>query len=188
MEGAWASAKLGSSAGVQFLARMCIDPVRGKQAAQYLRELGVEEAIPAQALDPAFQAQLDLTSWLSHPDEFGRPPDEIALMDTRELYWPPTRERRRVWLFRYRYHLPDIESAEGQGEALLHRYDVGVGMVGSITFSLIGETHPDMSAEDIYALHCCWELEHCRDPHAPAERSIKIGRQLLAEHQPGFIC
>jgi hypothetical protein len=185
MEGAWASAKLGSSAGVQFLARMCTDPARGKQAAQYLRELGVEEAIPAQALEPAFQAQLELTAWLAHPEEFGRPPDEIALLDTRELYWPPTRDRRRVWLFQYRYHLSDDNKKNADSPP--HRYDVGVGMVGSIAFSLIGETNPEMLPEDIYALHCCWELEHCRDPNAPAERSIEVGRKLLAEHQPGFV-
>jgi hypothetical protein len=182
MEGAWASAKLGSSAGVQFLARTCLDPVRGKQAAQYLRELDAEEAIPVQALDPSFQAQLDLTSWLAHPDEFGRPPDEISLMDTRELYWPPCRDRRRVWLFRYRYQVAEDRISPGG-----HRYDVGVGMVGSITFSLIGETCPEMLAEDIYALHCCWELEYRHDPHAPPERSIEVGRRLLSQHQPGFI-
>jgi hypothetical protein len=52
-------------------------------------------------------------------------------------------------------------------------------MVGSITFSLFGETSPSMSPEDLYALHCCWELGVDDDPRAPAARSIAAGRALL---------
>jgi hypothetical protein len=183
MEGAWASAKLGSAAGVHFLARLCLDPARSKQAAQYLCELDLEEAIPQQAKDAQFQAQAALSSWLAHPQEFGRPPEEMVLLDTRELYWPPTRDRRRVWLFRYRYEVPaDPEETD----TTHHLYETGVGMVGSITFSLLGETHPDMPPEDLYALHCCWELEYRSDQQAPAERGVAAGRRLLAQHQSGF--
>jgi hypothetical protein len=179
MEGAWASAKLGSAAGVNFLARMCLDPVRSKQASRYLRELGLEEAIPRSAQDPTFIAQAELVAWLAHPQEFGEPPDEISLYDTRELYWPPTKDRRRFWLFRYRYDVPPAEHAEATGHS---GRDTGVGLVGSLTFSLVGETTPDMSPEDIYALHCCWELEYLGDSHAPAERTVAAGRQLLDLH------
>ena len=55
-------------------------------------------------------------------------------------------------------------------------------MVGSITFSLFGETTEDLSPEDIYALHCCWELEVNDDPRAPEERTIEAGRKILAEY------
>ncbi|MBL8821204.1 MAG: hypothetical protein JNJ77_01360 [Planctomycetia bacterium] len=181
MEGAWASAKLGSAAGVNILARLCRDPAYSKKACQYLRELDLPEAIPNDVLDPAFAAQAELVAWLAHPEEFGHPPDEIRLFDMRELYWPPTNDRRRVWLFAYRYAV-DAEAEE------LHAnpYEQGVGMVGSITFSLLGETSPKMPPEDIYALHCCWELEFRGDARAPQVRDIRAGRQLLAQHQAGF--
>lgn len=181
MEGAWASAKLGSAAGVNILARLCRDPAYSKQACQYLRELDLPEAIPSDVLDPAFAAQAELVAWLAHPEEFGHPPDEIRLFDMRELYWPPTNDRRAVWLFAYRYAVEsdDLDSHE-------NRYEQGVGMVGSITFSLLGETCPTMSPEDIYALHCCWELEFRGDPRAPQVRDVRAGRELLAQHQAGF--
>jgi hypothetical protein len=183
MEAAWASAKLGSSAGVNFLHRLCVDPARSKQAMQYLRELDLEEAIPPQALDPEFMARAELVAWLAHPQEFGRPPDEITLLDSRELYWPPTRDRRRLWLLGYRFDVDPTTAADAKSHAA---YEIGVGLVGSITFSLLGETRPDMTPEDIYALHCCWELEYRDDPRAPPERSIQAGRLILARHQPGF--
>jgi hypothetical protein len=66
------------------------------------------------------------------------------------------------------------------------KYESGVGMVGSITFSLIGETHPGMTPEDIYALHCCWELEYRGETLVSPTRDIETGRKLLAEHQQGF--
>lgn len=181
MEGAWASAKLGSAAGVNILARLCLDPARSKQACQYLRELELAEAIPGEVLHPAFISQAELVTWLAHPDEFGRPPDEIKLFDARELYWPPTKDRRLVWLFKYSYDVDDEDTKAQHG-----KYEVGVGMVGSITFSLIGETHPGMAPEDIYALHCCWELEYQGAKLAPEARNIESGRRLLAQHQPGF--
>lgn len=181
MEGAWASAKLGSAAGINMLARLCRVPEHSKQACLYLRELELEEAIPREVLEPVFQAQAELVAWLAHPDEFGRAPDEIHLLDTRELYWPPTRDRRPVWLFAYHYEV-DEESSELEH----NHYQNGVGMVGSITFSLLGETHPQMSPEDIYALHCCWELEYRGSPLAPQARDIQAGKALLAAHQPGF--
>ncbi|HMO36345.1 MAG TPA: hypothetical protein PKA06_09900, partial [Gemmatales bacterium] len=180
LEGAWASAKMGSSAGVSILSRLCCDPVYSKIACQYLRELELEEAIPRQVQEPEFQARAELIQWLAHPDEFGRPPDDIRLLDTRELYWPPTRDRRQLWLFAYSY---DVEEEASEHP---NPYQQGVGMVGSITFSLLGKTHPSLAAEDIYALHCCWELEYRGDLRSPQMRDIQAGRRLLAEHQSGF--
>jgi hypothetical protein len=54
-----------------------------------------------------------------------------------------------------------------------------VGLVGSVTFALLDETTAEMPAEDIYALHCCWELEMNKDPRAPQKRSVEAGRRLL---------
>jgi hypothetical protein len=111
--------------------------------------------------------------WLAHPMEFGKPPTHIELYDTRELFWPPTGDRRRVWLFKYTYDEPDKRKS-------------GLGMVGSVTFAMFGETTADLSAEDAYGLHCAWELEFRKDPRAPEQRTAIAGRGILAKHNDGF--
>jgi hypothetical protein len=169
MEAAWASAYRGSEAGLKFLARLCADPRSSQTAQQYLEELGRSDAIPRTAKDPDFRAMAEMCNWLSHPNEFGRSPDEIALYDTRELFWPPTDDSRRLWLFRYRYAKRD-DAEEDQA---------GVGMVGSITFALFGEATAQLCPEDVYGLHCCWELEMNEDPRAPKKRTARAGRKLL---------
>lgn len=123
-----------------------------------------------------FLAMAEMCTWLAHPAEFGKVPADITLFDTRELYWPPTDDSRRVWLFRYEY-----PPWEGEVEPR-----TGIGMVGSTTFALFGEATVDLSPEAVYALHCAWELEAEGDPRAPAERSIEAGMRILSQHNPGF--
>jgi hypothetical protein len=36
-------------------------------------------------------------------------------------------------------------------------------MVGAATFALFGEATADLPPEDIYGLHCCWELGSAQD-------------------------
>lgn len=169
LEAAWASAKIGSRAGIDFLARACLDVKISGVATAYLEELGELNAIPARAKNPDFVAVAEMCRWLAHPMEYGRAPDDAELIDARTLAWPPANEPRRLWLVKYRYDggLPDGSD------------DVGVGLVGSITFALFGETTADLPPEDVYALHCCWELEVENDPRAPRQRSIAAGRELL---------
>jgi len=71
------------------------------------------------------------------------PPDEITQYDTRELIWPPTGDRRRFWLFKFRY-----EPQENDDQA-----DAGIGLVGSTTFVLFGDSTVDLPPEDVYGLH-----------------------------------
>jgi hypothetical protein len=177
LEAAWASAKIGSRAGIDVLSRACLDPKTSAVAVTYLEELSELNAIPAKAKNPDFAAVAEMCRWLAHPMEFGRPPDEAELYDARTLFWPPANEPRHLRLVRYRYRggRPD-----GSDEA-------GVGLVGSITFALFGEATADLPPEDVYALHCCWELEVENDPRAPAERSVAAGRDLLRRAgNPGF--
>jgi hypothetical protein len=169
LEAAWASAKIGSRAGVEVLSRACQDVKTSAVAVAYLEELGELNAIPARAKDPDFAAVAEMCRWLAHPMEFGRPPDEAGLFDSRTLFWPPANEPRRLRLVRYCYRGTGPDGAD----------EVGVGLVGSITFALFGETSSGMPPEDVYALHCCWELEVEGDPRAPAERTAAAGRELL---------
>ena len=169
MEAAWASAYRGGTAGLTFLARMCEDPRHSLNARRYLEELGKADRVPATAREPNFEAMAQMCNWLAHPQEFGEPPTDIELYDTRELNWPPTNDHRRVWLFKYTYAGRNEDGTD----------EVGLGMFGSITFALFGETTADMSAEDVYGVHCCWELEVNDDPRAPKKRTAKAGRKLL---------
>ncbi len=169
IEAAWASAYRGSTAGVTYLARVCEDPHHSIRAQRYLEELGHADRVPPSALEPDFQALAQMCQWLSHPNEFGGPPTDVTLYDTRELDWPPTNDRRRVWLFKWTYTGRNEDGTDEEG----------LGMVGSITFALFGETTADTSAEDAYAIHCCWELDVNDDPRAPTKRSAQAGRKLL---------
>ena len=59
-------------------------------------------------------------------------------------------------------------------------------MVGSVTFALSGESTPGLSAEQIYGLHCAWELEMKSDARAPQKRTAEVGIQILRKYNPGF--
>ncbi len=176
LEAAWASARSGSEAGIKILSRFAEDVRFASVAVHYMEELGLDYRVPAAAREPEFVAMAEMIRWLAHPMEFGQPPDTIEIYDSRQLYWPPTDDYRDVWLFRYEYRSQDSPDDP----------DVGLGMVGSVTFALFGEATADLSPEDAYALHCCWELQNNSDQRAPAERSIEAGRRLLQERNDGF--
>lgn len=175
MEAAWAQARLGEPEGLERLVTLCLDPRYSRAAGLFLEELGQADRIPAEAREQDFQMLAEMANWLAHPQEFGRAPDHIQLVDMRELYWPPTNDRRPVALVGYTYQ------DEDGGEP-----DRGIGMVGSITFALFGETTVDLPPEDVYGLHCCWELEMNDDDRAPGNRTARAGRDILGRHNSGF--
>jgi len=176
LEAAWASAKIGNENGITFLKEKATDPRYSAVCCEYLKRLGKENTIPSEIKNPDFQAMSEMCSWLAFPTEFGRPPDKIELYDKRFIFWPPTNDKRNVWLFKYTY-LPRNASEE---------IDIGISMVGSVTFALFGEDTADLKPEDVYALHCCWELECNNDKRAPEERSIEAGRKILSQYNPEF--
>jgi hypothetical protein len=113
-----------------------------------------------------------MCQWLEHPNEYGRPPDKIELADSKEIFWPPTQDRRRLWVFRYNY-------AEEDGT-----HD-GFGMTGSITWSMMGDP-PLKTPDEVYAMHCVWEMQHNEDPSAPSKRTVQHGRKILRQFN-GYI-
>jgi hypothetical protein len=176
LEAAWAAAHVGKESGLMILQEACADPLQASAAMRYLRELDREDRIPVHTRSPDFQAMAEMCEWLAHPQEFGRPPQAITQVDTRELFWPPTQDTRQVWLFRYEYPPVDGETSP----------DIGYGMVGSVTFALFGESTAGRSVEEMYGLHCAWELETDEDPRAPEERTADAGMRILAEYNAGF--
>jgi hypothetical protein len=172
IEAAWADARMGQDAGVERLALLAGDPRSAHRAIRYLDELGRADRIPGQALTPEAQALAEMAHWLSHPSELGRPPAEVSVADAREIFWPPTDDTRKLYVIRYTY--------PAEGGKLAASY----GLVGSTTWSMMSEDVSD--PQDVYALHCCWELQMKGDARAPAERSAAAGRRILAERNPEF--
>ncbi len=168
-EGACASARLGEQEGINLLSRFSLDLNLSIRARMVLQELELHHSVPDRASEPNFEAMAKLVDWLSDPEELGAPPDRISMLDSRELLWPPSSDLEKLWLFRFSY---ENHPYGGPGFE-------GVGLVGSITFCLFGETNPSMSPEDIYALHCCLELQIDDDPRAPEKRTVDAGRRLL---------
>ena len=171
IEAAAATVRLGNLSGRKMLVRWCRDARFMRAARKQLEALGRSAEIPDECGQSDFLATAEMCQWLSNPYEYGRPPDQIELMDSRVLYWPPTNDLRQVWLFAYAY--------ESETE---HDEDSGVGMVGSVTCALVGETTAKLPASDVYALHCCWELQANDDPRAPRCRSLKAGKNLVGKY------
>lgn len=171
LESAWARAKLRQEAGIKALANAALDVHQNSRSLRYMQELGLDEHIPDDAVTPRLRALAMMSEWLQHPQEFGRPPSGLELVDTRELFWPPVNEKIQLWLVKYTYS--DVDPA-----------DVGVGMVGATTFALFGENSPEQSPEDLYALYCAWELEARGDERAPKKRTVKAGKAILKEYNP----
>ena len=80
---------------------------------------------------------------------------------------------RKLWVFRYE-HPP----RDGKTEP-----EIGHGMVGSVTFARFGESTPNLSAEQVYGLHCAWDGEEARRTCSPEAR-VKLGIPIL--YNPGF--
>ena len=150
MEAAWAAGKLGREAGLKVLARFCLDVNHSDVAQDYLAELNREDLIPAEARDAAFQAKAEFARWLAHPNELGKPPDELEIVDHRQLAWPPDRQTSPFWLIKYR--MRDRTGLEDD--------DVECGLVGSATWCFFIYDMHQRPPEDAYAIHCYWEMEH----------------------------
>ncbi|MEL7371130.1 MAG: hypothetical protein AAFN74_19570 [Myxococcota bacterium] len=174
IEAAAARALDGDAVGLARLRRWSGDPRYAELAIAHLQRMDALDMVPDIARDRNFQAASTMASWLSQPSEFGRPPDDLEAVDSRKLNWPPTQDRRRVWLFRYRYWpmTEDDHAVEG------------VGMVGSVTFAMADEDTETLTVAEAYGLHCAWELEMLDDPRTPSERTPQAGLQILRAANP----
>ena len=148
IEAAWASAKLGYEIGLHMLAEYSRDFKHSTTATRYLEELGREDVIPVEVRQPDFRAKAEFANWLAHPNELARPPDELTIVDHRELFWPPAGEVKSLWLIQYR--LCDEYGLEAD--------DVDCGLVGSTTWCFFSYNMHLRPPEDCYAIHCAWEL------------------------------
>lgn len=175
LEAAYARALHRVPGAAEEIAAFALDAEMSGRARSYLGELNLAHRIPPEANEPSFLARADMISWLAHPQEFNRAPDHIELWDRRTIHWPPFGDRRELFLFKYRYDLEDGTKQHG------------VGLVGSETFSLLGEDAPkaDGTPEDALIQHCLWELEDdSRKSVALCRKAVrKPGRQQAAKRR-----
>ncbi|MDA7979347.1 MAG: hypothetical protein MPJ50_11345, partial [Pirellulales bacterium] len=149
LEAAWVASKLGRDSGLKSLVTFCLDVNYSCTAQRYLDELDRADLIPSEVREASFQARAKFAEWLAHPNELGRPPDELEIVDHRQLAWPPESHLRPFWLMRYR--LNDRTGLDDD--------DVGCGVVGSTTWCFYSYEMQQRPLEDVYAFHACWEME-----------------------------
>ncbi|QDU75419.1 hypothetical protein Pan97_24510 [Bremerella volcania] len=150
MEAGWAAGELGRESGLEVLARFCLDVNHSDTAQRYLEELERADLIPSEAQEESFQAKAEFSSWLSHPNELGQAPDSLEIVDHRQLNWPPEGKRRPMWLIRYVL----------RDDTGLEEDDIDCGLVGSVTWCFFLYKMNQRPPEDVYAIHCYWEMEH----------------------------
>lgn len=148
LEAGWAAGKLGRESGLETLKKFSLDVNHSATAVKYLEELKRVDLIPTAAKDPEFRARAELAQWLADPSELGRSPDEVTVVEHRELKWPPEKELKPFWIVRFRSTDPN-GLADDQSD---------VGVVGSHTWVFFGLHMSQRPPEDIYAIHCAWEL------------------------------
>ncbi len=179
LEAAWADARHGGAGGLAALQKAAVNDVTSSTAVTYMRELKLDDKIPPAALEPAFAARAEMIRWLAHPQELGAPPKTIELFDTRELFWPPAKEKRTLWLFRFTH-----PGEEGKPDV------TDYGMTGSgMTWSFFDERE-NPTAEHLYAMHCAAEFNHRAEQNQgddPVDEvTPQAARVLLEQGNPGM--
>lgn len=169
LEAAWAAGRNGDEQGLRLLARATLGLDLSVRAQQYLEELEREDLIPEEAKDPDFSARAKFSDWLQHPNELGVPPDEVEIIDRRELKWPLEEQPRTVWLVRYL-----LRDSLG-----LDPDDVGCGLVGSVTLCFFDPNMLRRPPEDVYAFHCCWEMEQAKLIQVQEAESAELSDELV---------
>ena len=89
----------------------------------------------------------EMSEWLSHPQEFGAFPDELEIMDTKELHWPPTDDKRNMYAIKYTY-----KNYHGEGQDLS---GVGDGRLYHICSFCMNEDLTKLDSTTLYACIVC---------------------------------
>ena len=173
-EAGWALERLGDPRGISLLRRISRDVRYSGIARLYLEELGQSKSIPKEVLTPAFLARADLCQFLSHPDEIGKPPDQVEIVDARSIQWPPTRRKENVWLIKAMY---DAESSEEPVPA-------GIAFVGPGIFYQPEMLKGVTEIEQMYGAYCAWELAQNADPRMTGQPTPEKGWSLIKSANP----
>lgn len=169
LEAAWAAAKAEYQFGLDALVELCKDLHYSATAKDYLEEIEKADLIPAEALEPNFAAKAEFSQWLQHPNELAEIPEELEIVDQRELPWPPSGEKKKFWLIRYL--MKDKTGLEPD--------DVNIGLVGSMTWCFFAYDLNRRPIEDAYAIHAYFEMENNElIVESPEEEQLDVKRWL----------
>lgn len=171
-EAGYALVLLEDERGIRLIQSVCRDVRYSRAAQEYLKELGAEDQIPAEAKEDGFAVRAEFCFYLSDPNILGEPPTEIEPVGSQVLYWPATKDRRRMSVVKFKY-------LDSEGK-VLHE---GMGVVGSQTLWLPRFTNMEMSGGDVLAIHCCYELIANRDPDAPEKIDAATGLDIIRRAQ-----
>ncbi|HRE99514.1 MAG TPA: hypothetical protein PLI18_03290 [Pirellulaceae bacterium] len=171
-EAGWALVMLEDQRGIRLLQAVARDVRYSVTAQLYLEELDAADQIPAEVKEQDFAVRAEFCHFLGLPDQLGEAPDEIKVLGSQVLNWPPTNDRRRMSVVRFAY-----KDADGKVTR------EGVGVVGNLTAWLPDLSSVDMPAGDMLALHCAYELQALRDPRAPKEVTAAAGMTILRAAQ-----
>ncbi len=149
LEAAWAGASRDDTSSVAKLVELSRDVRFSDKAVRYLGEVGRESDVPAEVREPDFRALAEMANWLAHPNELGRAPDYVEIVDKRKLTWPLEEEPVDVYLIRYT--VKNADSAKSD--------EMDIGLVGPMTFCHFGMGMNKRPFEDIYGIHVFHELQ-----------------------------
>jgi hypothetical protein len=145
-EAASALARLGEEAGRKTLAELAAESVVRLRVLAYADELGMSDEIAAEYRSPVARAEAELVLWLADPAQFGMPPQQLDLIDSRRQFWPGYDEPVECYLFRYTYHLPRGSLSN-------------VGIAGPLVLGFAAD-YTDVPVSDVYAAFAGWQTEH----------------------------
>ena len=199
---AGAAAALGRPGGRERLRAFARDPDFAHEAQRFLEELDRPQPGPnaADGSDVSSDAQseerarAEMLAHLCDPAGYGAPPTRLTLLDTRELHWPPTNDRRRLWLFEYAYQTDpddgdpeDGDPEDGDGdEGDEDEAEVALSLIGGAAPMTLWEESADLSPEDALGLFCARALLCANDdPFAPVDPTAAGGRARLRVANPG---
>jgi len=171
LEAAWALARIREQAGVDQLVGWTKNVHYSTRACSYLEELGLGEHIPAETQESDFKAMAEMSDWLAHPNELGRHPDQLELVKKWHLHWPPTKDKRELWLFHYQ-----VSGESGP--------ETGHGLVGSVTWSFF-DSNDGHTPIQVLASHCAWEMECAQDDSKRSVIGLDKALALLRQTNPG---
>lgn len=158
IQAAWAMAKVGKDEGIRKLAEYCKDLFHSEAAQSQLEDLGRKDAIPKEVFEPEFAAKSDFANWLSHPNELGRPPDRLDVIDKRELRWPGKAKPQTYWLIRYSLIREDGSE------------DASVGIAGPSSWCSFWDEYVHLPPADIYGAYAARDV--AKDLYTPSEAEI----------------
>lgn len=153
----------------------------------HLVDLGLQESMPKEALDRGFAAKAAMYSGLVNSWDYGlREPASFELIDERQLYWPALKKVCKVYLFAYGYMVEQDEDKELFAPYNFPHY--GLVVEGQTPLSLVQATQ-GRSVEEVYALHCAWEMQDFSSPkvfYHQRDAHLAKGLTLLKKYNPGF--